>query len=65
MSAIPITKRLREAAELIDQIVANKFPLLLNRILQKIHLKERAFTVEEEVSACHKAPWETRGAGTF
>ncbi|XP_071964876.1 COMM domain-containing protein 10-like [Antedon mediterranea] len=43
------TKSIKKAVELINGIDASKFPRLLSRILQKLHLKdEKPFTVEEE-----------------
>jgi len=39
--------RILEAVVLINGLEASKFPLLLTRILQKIHLKEEVFTKEE------------------
>ncbi|XP_031564733.1 COMM domain-containing protein 10-like isoform X2 [Actinia tenebrosa] len=43
------TARLKKAVSLINDLDASRFPLLLNRIIQKLHLKdERAFSDEEE-----------------
>ncbi|XP_013789053.1 COMM domain-containing protein 10-like [Limulus polyphemus] len=43
------TSRLTQAVELVNGLDDSKFPLLLSRILQKIHLKdEETFTPEEE-----------------
>ncbi|XP_076350467.1 COMM domain-containing protein 10-like isoform X1 [Tachypleus tridentatus] len=43
------TSRLTHAIELVNGLDDSKFPLLLSRILQKIHLKdEETFTPEEE-----------------
>lgn len=39
--------RIQRAAALINELDSSKFPLLLSRILQKIHVKEEVFTKEE------------------
>ncbi|EDO32681.1 predicted protein [Nematostella vectensis] len=43
------TAKLRTAVQLINNIDTSRFPLLLTRIVQKLHLRdENAFTAEEE-----------------
>ncbi|UYV75658.1 COMMD10 [Cordylochernes scorpioides] len=42
------TPQLRQAVGLINNLDDDKFPLLLLRILQKLHLKGESFTSEEE-----------------
>lgn len=43
------TSRLKKAVQLINSLDTTKFPLLLSRIVQKLHLRdERAFSEEEE-----------------
>lgn len=43
------TSRLKKAVELINSLDTAKFPLLLSRIIQKLHLRdERAFSEDEE-----------------
>ncbi|XP_023230180.1 COMM domain-containing protein 10-like isoform X2 [Centruroides sculpturatus] len=42
------TKKLTEAVQLINNLNDARFPLLLSRILQKLHSKEESFTEEEE-----------------
>ncbi|KFM81740.1 COMM domain-containing protein 10, partial [Stegodyphus mimosarum] len=39
--------RIQQAVVLINKLDNSKFPLLLTRILQKLHLKEEIFTKEE------------------
>jgi hypothetical protein len=47
---IAVTTRLRAAALLINRIPSNKFPLLLTRILSRLHSRDaKAFTPEEQV----------------
>ncbi|XP_015910527.1 COMM domain-containing protein 10 [Parasteatoda tepidariorum] len=41
------SERIQKAVALINGLEPPKFPLLLNRILQKIHSKEEVFTKEE------------------
>ncbi|CAL1298418.1 unnamed protein product [Larinioides sclopetarius] len=41
------SSRIQKAVELINGLDDSKFPLLLNRILQKFHLKEEVFNKEE------------------
>nr|XP_033784941.1 COMM domain-containing protein 10 isoform X1 [Geotrypetes seraphini] len=52
MAAVPIVKAnasIKKAVSLMNAIDPGKFPRLLSRILQKLHLKtERSFTEEEE-----------------
>lgn len=40
--------RFCKAALIINDVPVDKFPLLLNRIFQKLHLKTRLFSEEEE-----------------
>ncbi|XP_046354622.2 COMM domain-containing protein 10-like [Haliotis rufescens] len=43
------TASIKKAVGIINDLASSKFPLLLNRILQKLHLKdERTFSEEEE-----------------
>ncbi|XP_068741371.1 COMM domain-containing protein 10-like isoform X2 [Montipora capricornis] len=43
------TSRLKRAVQLINSLEKAKFPLLLSRIIQKLHLRDdRAFSEEEE-----------------
>lgn len=42
------SQKIQKAVALINDLDGSKFPLLLLRILQKIHLKEEIFTKEEE-----------------
>mmetsp|Transcript_10892 Transcript_10892/g.14179 ORF Transcript_10892/g.14179 Transcript_10892/m.14179 type:complete len:202 (-) Transcript_10892:294-899(-) len=49
MDSLIITNRLGEAVTLMNSIPEGKFPLLLSRILQRLHLKgQKLFTQEEE-----------------
>eukprot|EP01032_Pedospumella_encystans_P011619 gene11619-13502_t len=43
-----IASRFQEAAKVVNGIPVDKFPLLLNRIIQKLHLKTAYFSAEEE-----------------
>ncbi|KXJ11894.1 COMM domain-containing protein 10 [Exaiptasia diaphana] len=44
-----VTPRLKKAVILINDVDSARFPLLLNRIIQKLHLRdEKAFSAEEE-----------------
>uniref|UniRef100_A0A1A8QAK6 COMM domain containing 10 n=1 Tax=Nothobranchius pienaari TaxID=704102 RepID=A0A1A8QAK6_9TELE len=48
-SIIKETQSIKEAVTFINEIDANKFPRLISRIIQKLHLKgERTFSEEEE-----------------
>uniref|UniRef100_A0A1A8HDP7 COMM domain containing 10 n=1 Tax=Nothobranchius korthausae TaxID=1143690 RepID=A0A1A8HDP7_9TELE len=48
-SIIKETQSIKEAVTFINEIDANKFPRLISRIIQKLHLKgERTFREEEE-----------------
>lgn len=52
--AIKVTSRMREAAQLMNRIPPGKFPLLLSRILSKVHIKNaQIFTADEEVRRLH------------
>ncbi|XP_013414424.1 COMM domain-containing protein 10 [Lingula anatina] len=49
MSLFTVTASIKKAVSLVNSLDSGKFPLLLSRILQKLHLKdERAFSEEEE-----------------
>uniref|UniRef100_UPI00358EA024 COMM domain-containing protein 10 isoform X2 n=1 Tax=Myxine glutinosa TaxID=7769 RepID=UPI00358EA024 len=49
MGFITETPRIKEAVGIANGVDEGKFPRILSRILQKLHLKnERAFSVEEE-----------------
>lgn len=44
-----IASKFVEAANVVNRVPTDKFPLLLNRIIQKLHIRNvRLFTVEEE-----------------
>ncbi|KAL5005499.1 hypothetical protein ScPMuIL_018955 [Solemya velum] len=49
MSLFQATQSIKNAVVLINELDSSKFPLLLSRIIQKLHLKdERTFSEEEE-----------------
>jgi hypothetical protein len=50
MAPFPITARLTQASQLINQLPSVRLPPLFSRFLRNLHLRdERAFTTEEEV----------------
>ena len=49
MASFKIASKFREAASQINNIPVEKFPLLLNRVIQKLHVRNaRLFNDEEE-----------------